>query len=126
MGFMTDISILNDRWDEIRKNPAEFVEQIFQSNWGGSDLYGHYVIGQTTVAKTHHADDIRVYFSGRNSFFDAYPEKGLSKESLERHLGYLKEMRSYLKVAQASTQAAIDRENRNEHQKTAHPEIQKY
>jgi putative transposase len=31
MGFMTEVSILNDRWDEIRKNPKEFVEQVYRS-----------------------------------------------------------------------------------------------
>jgi len=110
MGFMTEVSILNDRWDEIRENPAAFVDQIYTASMSGNSpdsIYGKYVIGQTTVAPTHHADDIRVYFSGRNSFFDAYPARDISMDRLKHNLKYLKEMRGYIKVAEQATKKAI-------------------
>lgn len=108
MGYMTEVSILNDRWREIRENPSEFVEQLYTSSLNGtSDRYGNYVIGQTTVAKTHHADDIRVYFSGRNSFFEAYPVKHETVDQLKHHLKYLKEMKAYIKLAEEATKKAI-------------------
>lgn len=106
MGFMTEVSILNDRWDEIRKGPSEFVEQLYMHSMAGK-RYSGYVIGQTTVANTHHADDVRVYFSGRNSFFDSYPERGMTKDQLELHLKHLKEMKGYLKISEDATKAAI-------------------
>jgi hypothetical protein len=106
MGFMTEISILNDRWDEIRKNAGEFVEQIYMSSMTNG-REPQYIIGQTTVERTHHADDVRVYFAGRNSFFDAYPEKGMSKGQLEHHLKYLKEMKRYIKLSEDATKAEI-------------------
>lgn len=106
MGFMTDVSILNDRWDEIRRNPDMFVNQIYSSSMSAG-REPEYVIGQTTVAPTHHADDIRVYFSGRNMFFDSYPKKEWTKDRLELHLKHLKEMKGYIKIAEAATKEAI-------------------
>lgn len=108
MGFMTEVSILNDRWDEIRRNPKEFVETLYMHSIGG-DQYSRWIIGQTTATPSHHADDIRVYFAGRNSFFDAYPWKDRYQdlESLKRHLGYIKEMRGYLKISEDATKEAI-------------------
>jgi len=108
MGYMTEVSILNDRWHEIRESPTEFVEQLYTSSVGGTSYrYGHYVIGQTTVAASHHADDLRVFFSGRNSFFDAYPQKNMDTRRLKYHLDYLKEMKRYIKVAEAATKELI-------------------
>lgn len=105
MGVMTEVSILNDRWYEIRQNPQDFVEQLMQHSLQGTDR--SYIVGQTTVAPSHHADDIRVYFSGRNSFFDAFPKKGMSVGALERHLKYLKEMKGYIKIAENATKRDI-------------------
>lgn len=108
MGFMTEVSILNDMWDQINRNPTEFVNQVYASSMSGtSEVYGPYVIGQTTVAKTHHADDIRVYFSGRNSFYDAYPGKNMDIRRLKYHLESLKEMKRYIKLSEDATKAAI-------------------
>lgn len=106
MGYMTEIGILNDRWSEIRKDPANFVEQIYQS----STTYGrvpNYIIGQTTVAKTHHADDMKVYQAHGNSFFEAYPEKDFDQRRLLLHLKELKAMRSYLKICEQETKRMI-------------------
>jgi len=75
MGFMTEVSILNDRWDEIRRNPSIFVEQLYDAACGSGFQRGQtpYVIGQTTVCPSHHADDLKVYYSKHNSFFEACP-----------------------------------------------------
>lgn len=106
MGYMTELSILNDRWDEIRKNAGDFVEQIYISSITDGKS-PDWIIGQTTVARTHHADYIRVYFSGRNSFFDSYPEKNMSVERLKSHLGYLKEVKQYIKLCESETKELI-------------------
>ena len=104
MGFMTEVSILNDRFSEIERNPDRFVTDILAGmNHGGDRNF----LAQTTVIPSHQADDIRVYFSGRNSFFDAYPRAGMSKERLERHLKYLKEMKAYIKIAEGATKSAL-------------------
>jgi hypothetical protein len=108
MGFMTEVSILNDRWGEIRNNPKEFVEQLYlHSMVSGRYRASGYVMGQTEVAPTHHADDVRVYFSGRNSFFDAYPDKYMPVDRLKNHLKYLKEMKNYLKISEVATKDLI-------------------
>jgi len=107
MGFMTEVSILNDRWEEIRKNAPAFVEQLYTASIGGRDGYPSYIIGQTTVARTHHADDLRVYFSARNSFFDAYPENSMPVDRLKAHLKYLKEMKEYIKISEQAIKLRI-------------------
>jgi hypothetical protein len=66
-----------------------------------------YIIGQTTVARTHHADDLRVYFAAGNAFFEAYPERGMTVDRLKQHLKYLSEMKRYIKVSEEATKAAI-------------------
>jgi hypothetical protein len=108
MGFMTEVSILNDRWEEVRKNAPAFVEQLYEASIRGTnDVYGKYIIGQTTVAQTHHADDLRVYFSARNSFFDAYPENSMPVDRLKGHLKYLKEMKEYIKISEQAIKLRI-------------------
>ena len=37
MGFMTEVSILNDRWEEIRKNAPAFVEQLYEASIRGTN-----------------------------------------------------------------------------------------
>lgn len=108
MGFMTEIGILNDRWSEIRKEPAKFVEQIYESsmNMGRST---EWVIGQTTVARTHHADELKVYSAHQNSFIEAYPERGLDARRLGMHLADLKRMQIYLKACEKETLTMLDK-----------------
>jgi hypothetical protein len=105
MGFMTEVGILNDRWDEIRREPAKFVEEIYDASMGYD---GHrYIIGQTTVPPSHHADDVKVYYSGQNSFFEAYPTRHMDERLLKYHLASLKYMTAYLKTATAETKRML-------------------
>jgi hypothetical protein len=76
MGFMTDITILNDGWDQIAKNPKEFVEKMSSLMRGGymdyddpnRDSFGVGSYGnQVQVGGSHHADDPRLYLSHLNS-----------------------------------------------------------
>ena len=108
MGYMTEIGILNDRWDEIRKEPAKFVEQVYQSSISNG-REPSYIIGQTTVSKTHHADDARVYLAHQNSFIEAYPEKGFDIRRLGMHLADLKSMQIYLKACEKQTLSMLDK-----------------
>ncbi len=108
MGYMTEISILNDRWEEIRDKPVEFVEQIYNSSMSYG-RYPDYIIGQTTVARTHHADDIRIYYAGQNSFCDVYPAKNESLQSLKIHLKFIKTAKAYIQHAEKITKEAISK-----------------
>lgn len=106
MGYMTELSILNDRWDEIRKEPAKFVEQIYMA----SVTHGrepNWIIGQTTVAKTHHADTLHVYYARGNSFFESYPDRDFSTKRLEYHLEALQSIKKYLKICEAETKLRL-------------------
>lgn len=106
MGYMTEISILNDRWTEIRKEPAKFVEQIYENSMSFG-RYPSYVIGQTTVAKTHHADTLHVYYARGNSFFESYPEQDFDTRRLKYHLDALQNMKRYLKICETETKVLI-------------------
>lgn len=105
---MTEVSILNDRWDEIQQNPKKFVDEIYEASIPGR---GHnpfdYVTGQTTVIPSHHTDDMRVLYAAKNSFFDAYPERNMDKRQLKIHLTCLKEMTKYIKLATLATKQKL-------------------
>ena len=103
MGFMTEVSILNDRWSEIQADPKRFVEEVYEA----SVRKNRYVVGQTTVLPSHHADDMRVLYAARNSFFDAYPDRDMDERSLEYHLKSLKEMSKYIKLAKEATEQKL-------------------
>ena len=109
MGFMTEVSILNDRWSEIQNDPKKFVDEIYEASEVGRrhDRF-EYVTGQTTVLPTHHADDMRVLYAARNSFFDAYPTRGMDKRQLEFHLACLKQMADYIKMAKEATKRELE------------------
>jgi len=109
MGFMTEVSILNDRWSEIQNDPKKFVDEIYEASAVGRhhNRFG-YVTGQTTVLPAHHADDMRVLYAARNSFFDAYPERGMDKRQLEFHLACLKQMAEYIKMAKEATKKELE------------------
>lgn len=79
MGFMTEIGILNDCWDKIRKDPKKFVKGIDESMDRFAGERRPFVIGQTTVHPSHHADEPRVYLAQHNSFYS------LDEFSLEHH-----------------------------------------
>lgn len=106
MGFMTEVSILNDRWGEIREEPKNFVEQIYESSMSNG-REPSYVIGQTTVAKTHHADVLRVYYAAGNSFFDAHPQDDFDLRRLEMHLHFIADMQTYLSACEWETRQRL-------------------
>lgn len=78
MGFMTEISILNDAWHTIKEHPQEFIEKIDEGMRGdriyarSGELDTSYGIAgyanPLTVYPSHHADVERVYVAGGNSF----------------------------------------------------------
>ena len=77
MGYMTTVTFLNDCWDQIKKNPEEFVDNI-NMGMDGIDIFDrrkrksivNYGIGNCCngidVAQSHHADDFRLYLVGQN------------------------------------------------------------
>ena len=78
MGFMTTLTFLNDGFDQIEKFPEQFVNVIKLGMYGidkhnrnsnrkfitthGIGYHGNLV----EVAKSHHADDYRLYLIGQN------------------------------------------------------------
>lgn len=102
MGYMTEIGILNDQLDEIKDNPEKFVEGIVEKL-----LEGGTIMAQATVIPAHHADDIRVLYSGGNSFFDAYPNRNWDERRLKLHLSFLKNMRNYLDLSEIATRELL-------------------
>jgi len=78
MGYMTTITFLNDEFDQIEKFPEQFIEAIKLGMYGidkydkntnrkfitthGIGYHGNCI----DIAKSHHADDIRLYLVGQN------------------------------------------------------------
>jgi len=79
MGYMTTVTFLNDGFDQIEKYSEQFIEAIKLGMYGidkynrnsnrkiitthGIGYHGNLV----EVAKSHHADDYRLYLVGRNT-----------------------------------------------------------
>jgi len=79
MGYMTTLTFLNDGFDQIEKYPEQFIDAIKLGMYGidkhnkntsrkfitthGVGYHGNLV----EVAKSHHADDYRLYLVGRNA-----------------------------------------------------------
>lgn len=83
MGFMTEFSILNDGCSLIKENPVEFANKIYDAcidvhSYRKYQQLGYYpttysmglgnFVNMITASTPHHADDRRIYISGRNSF----------------------------------------------------------
>lgn len=107
MGFMTEISILNDRLSDIERDPARFVADIIRgTNHGGE----RYFFGQTTIHPSHHADTAHVYLAARNSFIEAYPPRNADAQELSWRLDKLKEMRQYIALCTKETKLRLEAE----------------
>lgn len=105
MGFMTEVSILNDRFDELERDPARFVSDIRRGMNRDGDPY---FIGQTTIHPSHHADTAHVYLAARNSFTEAYPPRKADTRELQWHLERLTEMRRYIAVCTKATKLQLE------------------
>jgi len=104
MGFMTEISFLNDRWHEIKesikKDPDRFVDEIqmlmngkpvygLQDENGRRPYLGHETPGtgrlgvnaSFTMYPSHHADDPRLYLAFQNGW------RSMSKYDMEAEFG---------------------------------------
>lgn len=76
MGFMTEVSILNDAWDVIESNPDQLVQAIKKGmNEHASTTHavrgskgGIYISPPITVHPSHHADDEMLYVAYQNGF----------------------------------------------------------
>lgn len=73
MGYMTTLTILNDCMDQIKKNPEQFVEGIFEQYYQGGVVSVGNCANPVEVMSTHHADDYRLYVSGGNATIDINP-----------------------------------------------------
>lgn len=105
MGFMTEISVLNDRLSEIERDPVRFVADIVRATNHGGDRY---YIGQTTIHPSHHADTAHVYLAARNSFTEMYPPNTADAQELNWRLEKLKEVRSYIALCTKETKRKLE------------------
>ena len=79
MGYMTTLTFLNDGFDQIEEYPEQFINAIKLGMYGinkhikntGRKFITTHSIGyygnSVEVAKSHHADDYRLYLVGRNT-----------------------------------------------------------
>jgi len=79
MGYMTTVTFLNDGFDQIEEYPEQFIKAIKLGMYGidkhnkntNRKFITTHSIGfhssLVDVAKSHHADDYRLYLVGRNT-----------------------------------------------------------
>lgn len=75
MGYNTTILILNDGLDQLRKNPVEFTEKVWNAIASGRETtvgVGNHC-NVVTVMPTQHADLPRLYFTHGNSITELSP-----------------------------------------------------
>jgi hypothetical protein len=103
MGYMTTITILNDRWSDIEKNPEQFLENI-QEGMNGYGAYfnesksiNYYSFG-VRVAKSHHADYPHLYMAFGNSMIGFGYGNDITDVELRKK--YLKMAKDILKAEQ--------------------------
>ena len=72
MGFNTAVMILNDRFEDIRREPQRFVDEMLSGSckWGvdrGEQQHGvDFYPGQSVVVPSQHADVVQVIAVGGN------------------------------------------------------------
>jgi hypothetical protein len=76
MGYNTTIMVLNDRWDEIQKRPADWVDDLspFVRELKGTGNGNHHhrlPLGHTTVIQPYHASERVVLLGGGNTLIRA-------------------------------------------------------
>jgi hypothetical protein len=75
MGYLTTITISNDRLNEFEQNPLEFAKTIFDGIRQANDkqkmanLHGNYI----KVQHSRHADDVTVYVHYGNTALNLNP-----------------------------------------------------
>ena len=79
MGHMTTLTFLNDGFDQIEKYPEQFIKAIklgmygidkHNRNTSRKFITTHGIVyhcNLVEIAKSHHADDYRLYLVGRNT-----------------------------------------------------------
>lgn len=108
MGYNTTVFILNDRLDELEKDPKQFVEELVQAIHSSKRQE---IVGQTTVMPTCHADYPRLYITQHNSILEL--DSSFSKQSTYKDV-----LKRLLKMARVLLKRASDsmKENTNEKQ----------
>ena len=88
MGYNTAILVLNDRLDEIKKDPY-FGERLVNGILTLRDGNHDYITGQTQIISTQHADFVQLLAVGRNrgrlitSLYQDFGDVELLKDALK-------------------------------------------
>ena len=100
MGMNTVVHILNDTWDDYKKNPKLLVEAIER----GMNGYNR-ELGDIKVMSCHHSSEYRAYVSGGNTIVD--PAR-LPELMAEGHYDYADKIIEELEYAAKSAREARD------------------
>lgn len=94
MGYLTTVTFRNDSWGNIRNNPKEVIDKIYDAM--ASDNTQELGIGPDCncikVQKTRHASDFTVYAHAGNSVFEINPYSKDFKELMHRNTDFVKEI----------------------------------
>ena len=94
MGYLTTVTFRNDSWVNIRNNPKEVIDKIYDAM--ASDNTQELGIGPDCncikVQKTRHASDFTVYAHAGNSVFEINPYSKDFSELMYRNPDFAKEI----------------------------------
>ena len=104
MGYMTVVSILNDAWENIKRHPDEFIENIEKGMFDTKrcrsvEWYsvGSYV-NPMEVSKSFHADNDQVFYVGKNTMTNLTDWNSKSKNEIEFQLKRMKQAKSAINL----------------------------
>lgn len=90
MGYNTTVHILNDAWDQIKKNPEQFVAGIDENmHRGGTFGVGNHC-NPVKVVRTGHADEFRLFAAHRNQITELSPWSEETRGWIERFPDHLR------------------------------------
>jgi hypothetical protein len=90
LGFNTTVLILNDGFDQLRKNPDEFVVGLAQAMHDGGTIGVGNHCNPVQVMRTDHADTFRLYASQYNHMVELSPWSPETRELMERNPEYVR------------------------------------
>ena len=114
MGYMTTLTILNDTYDAIEKNPKQFFSAIDDAMGGGllgrrnhigtnfgANTYHIGNGGQVDIAPSYHMDDVKLFLCGCNGMYDLGRVYGIDdKRSIEIQLSFIERAKIILEYSE--------------------------
>lgn len=125
MGYMTTLTILNDGFNSIEKDPKALIAAIDDAMCGGREgkknnigtNFGAntYYIGnggQIDIAPSYHMDDVKLFLCGCNAMYDLGKVYGIDdKRSIELQLSSIEQAKIILAYSERELKKKLEKLN---------------